>query len=101
MDIAGGIDVVVEHIVLLAESFAQSFGPVAGLVGEVGAGVLGQAVGECGGVVAGEAEAEDAAPVVGYLDEADADLEFGKRSWVSGVELLPATTKLIAVVVED
>lgn len=74
VNIASGVHVVVQYVVFLAESFAQSLGPVARFVGEVRAGVFGERMGEGRGVVGGEAKADDAAPAVGDLDEAKADL---------------------------
>jgi hypothetical protein len=59
-------------------AFAQRLGPVAGLVGQVRAGVLGQASFAVGRVVVGETEAQDAVPALLELDKLDENLKKSK-----------------------
>ena len=64
-------NVVVHHAVLVGKLFGQGLGPETGLVGEVGAGVLGQVAGQQPRVHGREPEPDGAGPVLGLFHEAD------------------------------
>ena len=52
---------------------AQRLGPVAGLLGQIGTGILGQSIFHADGVVRCEADADDAAPSGAQLRDLEAD----------------------------